>query len=67
MSQFYPVPMAALAGLIVWLILGETTALPPWAIGWVAAGVAFVAMLAWLASSLPNGSQMVGRRGEVDE
>ena len=67
MSQFYPIPMGAVAGVVVAFILRDTTGLSQLAVGTVAAVAAALAGAAWMASSLPNGSMVVAAGGESDE
>ena len=71
MSQFYPIPMGAVAGLTVGLILRDTTGLSQLAVGVLAVVAAALTGAAWLASSLPNGSMVVAGdadddRGQID-
>ncbi|UXF50879.1 MAG: hypothetical protein HQRvContig02_25 [Haloquadratum phage sp.] len=66
MSQFYPIPMGAVAGLAVGLILRDTTGLSQLAVGIVAVVAGALTGAAWLASSLPNGSMVVGDGADDD-
>jgi len=67
MSQFYPIPVAGVAGMTVALILLDTTGLSQLTIGAVSVVGAALSAAAWMASSLPNGSMVAVSGGESDE